>query len=287
MISKLKTECGSGFTMQLEGMFKDISASTEVADAFRESRLFSDWEPKTVDAKVFVLSTGFWPPYGQPKLHLPAQLNEFCKVFETFYTETYNGRRLTWQHNLGQCTVVGMFPKGKKELNVSLYQATVLALFNDSQKLTFTEIKVATELEESELKRVLMSLACGAARVLTKLDMTKKDVEDTDEFTFREEFQSKSRRIKINSLQAKETVADNKKVKENLFKDRQYQVDAAIVRIMKTRKTSTHQLLIAELISQLRFPVKPNDIKKRIDSLLEREFLERDTSDANVYHYLA
>ena len=70
------------------------------------------------------------------------------------------------------------------------------------------------------------------------------------------DFQHKSRRIKINTLQAKETSTDSKKVKENVFKDRQYQVDAAIVRIMKTRKELTHQQLMAELLGQLRFPVK-------------------------------
>ena len=43
---------------------------------------------------------------------------------------------------------------------------------------------------------------------------------------------------------------------ERVFQDRQYQVDAAIVRIMKTRKSLTHNLLISELYNQLKFPVK-------------------------------
>ena len=47
---------------------------------------------------------------------------------------------------------------------------------------------------------------------------------------------------------------------ERVFQDRQYQVDAAIVRIMKTRKTLTHNLLISELFNQLKFPVKVSDI---------------------------
>ena len=37
MISKLKAECGSGFTSKLEGMFKDVELSRDVMASFRES----------------------------------------------------------------------------------------------------------------------------------------------------------------------------------------------------------------------------------------------------------
>jgi hypothetical protein len=40
------------------------------------------------------------------------------------------------------------------------------------------------------------------------------------------------------------------------MQDRQYQIDAAIVRIMKTRKSLSHKLLIAEAMQQLKFPMK-------------------------------
>jgi hypothetical protein len=40
------------------------------------------------------------------------------------------------------------------------------------------------------------------------------------------------------------------------MQDRQYQIDAAIVRIMKTRKSLSHKLLIAESMQQLKFPLK-------------------------------
>jgi len=43
---------------------------------------------------------------------------------------------------------------------------------------------------------------------------------------------------------------------ERVFQDRQYQIDAAIVRIMKMRKSLAHNHLISELYDQLRFPVK-------------------------------
>eukprot|EP01126_Amoeba_proteus_P056358 TRINITY_DN7072_c0_g1_i4.p1 TRINITY_DN7072_c0_g1~~TRINITY_DN7072_c0_g1_i4.p1 ORF type:complete len:456 (-),score=107.39 TRINITY_DN7072_c0_g1_i4:355-1722(-) len=172
MIQKLKTECGSSFTSKLEGMFKDVTVSNEVTEAFKESTNYQKWEPKTVDAKVSVLTTGFWPPYVPIMCNLPPELSSFCHVFEEFYLDRYNGRRLTWQHSMGQCSVVGLFPKGKKDLEVSLFQAVVLNLFNENEKLTFSAIQTATNLEEGELKRTLSSIACGSTRVLNKLDTT-------------------------------------------------------------------------------------------------------------------
>jgi cullin 4 len=92
-----------------------------------------------------------------------------------------------------------------------------------------------------------------------------------------------------------------------VFQDRQYQIDAAIVRIMKMRKTLTHNLLITELYNQLNFPVKvtsliiahllscwraflfpqPADLKKRIESLIDRDYMERDKDNPNQYNYVA
>lgn len=57
---------------------------------------------------------------------------------------------------------------------------------------------------------------------------------------------------------------------------------------MKARKTLSHNVLVPEVISQLQF-FKPQAkfIKKRIEHLIEREYLERDTNDPNTYKYMA
>jgi len=70
---------------------------------------------------------------------------------------------------------------------------------------------------------------------------------------------------------------------------RRHQMDAAVVRIMKARKTMKHAQLVGEVMQQLapRFKAKPPDIKKRIEALIEQEYLERDQKDRGVYNYLA
>jgi cullin-4 len=159
-------------------------------------------------------------------------------------------------------------------------------LFNDAEKLSYQAIAEGSGLEEKELKRALQSLACGKVRILNK-EPKSRDVNDDDVFEFNAGLNERLFRIKVNSIQLKETVDENKQTMERVFQDRQHQIDACIVRIMKTRKTLTHALLISELMSQLKFPTKASDLKKRIESLIEREFIERDGEDAQKYNYLA
>ena len=80
---------------------------------------------------------------------------------------------------------------------------------------------------------------------------------------------------------------EQQKTHDDVHQDRQYLVDAAIVRIMKSRKSLKHALLMAELISLLKFQLETSVAKKRIESLIEREYLERDSKDRTLYHYLA
>jgi cullin 4 len=107
-------------------------------------------------------------------------------------------------------------------------------------------------MEVGELRRTLQSLACGmlGTRVLTKTPKGK-DVNDGDVFVVNDEFSNKLYRIKINTIQLKETVEEVEKTHEEIFRERLYQVDAAIVRIMKTRKRLQHNVLMGELMTQV------------------------------------
>jgi len=220
------------------------------------------------------------------EVRVPLELNVYQDIFKEFYLCKHSGRRLMWQNSLGYCVLKANYPKGKKELSVSLFQTVVLMLFNDAQSLTFQEIKDTTAIEDKELRRTLQSLACGKVRILNK-NPKGRDVEDEDSFTFNVDFVAPLFRIKVNAIQLKETVEENTSTTERVFQDRQYQIDAAIVRIMKTRKVLSHTLLITELFQQLKFPIKPADLKKRIESLIDREYLERDKTNPQIYNYLA
>jgi len=229
---------------------------------------------------------GYWPTYPLMEVTMPPQLVKLQTVFQTFYLLKHSGRKLQWQPTLGHCVLKAQFLHGPKDFQVSLFQALVLLLFNDKTLLSFEEIKSACNIEDGELRRTLQSLACGKARVIKKIPKSR-EVEDKDQFQFNNEFTNKLFRIKINQIQMKETTEEQKATEERVYQDRQYQIDAAIVRIMKMRKTLSHNLLISELYNQLTFPVKPADLKKRIESLIDRDYMERDKDNQNQYNYVA
>ena len=74
---------------------------------------------------------------------------------------------------------------------------------------------------------------------------------DEDVFAFNDKFTNKQLKIKINSVQSRESVEEQKETAEKVFADRQYAVDAAIVRIMKSRKRMDHATLMSELMAQV------------------------------------
>ena len=69
-----------------------------------------------------------------------------------------------------------------------------------------------------------------------------KDIKDSDKFRWNPDFTYKLYKIKINQVQIKETIEENRETTEQIFQDRQLQIDAAIVRIMKAKKVNINSI---------------------------------------------
>lgn len=281
MISKLKNECGDQFTFNLEGMFQDMNISRSINLSFKQELNHQDSE-----FNVNVLTTSYWPSFSSYNVNLPYQLNIYQDRFQQYYLSKHAGRKLLWQSNLSYCLVKADFKKGCKELQISLFQAVILLLFNTNSKLLFKEIQDASGLEKNELERTIASLIGGKAKVLIKIPK-KRQMKHDDYFLINEEFTDKLFRLKINQIQLQDTPEEDQETQDKVVADRQLQIDAAIVRIMKTSKTLEHHLLLHELYKLLDIPVLPVDIKKRIELLIEREYIKRDVSNKSIYIYIA
>jgi len=185
---------------------------------------------------------------------------------------------------MGQCTIKANLAR-KFDLVMSTMQAATLLLFNGGEKLAFKEIMTRLNLPDSEMVRVLHSLSCAKYKLLLK-EPEGKMVGKGDSFELNTQFTDRMSKIRI---PLPPIDGEKKKVLEDVDKDRRYAIDAAVVRTMKARKTLKHQELMQEVIQQLSQMFKPDIkmIKRRIEDLISREYLERDSENSNVFKYMA
>ncbi|KAJ9683671.1 hypothetical protein PVL29_019304 [Vitis rotundifolia] len=289
LIVKLKTECGYQFTSKLEGMFTDMKTSEDTMQGFYASSFAETGDGPTL--AVQVLTTGSWPTQPSATCNLPAEILGVCEKFRGYYLGTHTGRRLSWQTNMGTADLKATFGRGQKhELNVSTHQMCALMLFNNADRLSYKEIEQATEIPASDLKRCLQSMACVKGKNILRKEPMSKDIAEDDAFFVNDKFSSKFYKVKIGTVVAqRESEPENQETRQRVEEDRKPQIEAAIVRIMKSRRVLDHNNIVAEVTKQLqsRFLPSPVLIKKRIESLIEREFLERDKVDRKLYRYLA
>ncbi|KAI3604461.1 ubiquitin ligase scf complex subunit cullin [Moniliophthora roreri] len=290
MLAKLKIECGYQFTQKLEGMFHDMKISADHMEEYKQKVAL--YPPTPVEISVIVMTSTFWPmTHSASPCNLPDQLLKATQSFEQFYLKKHTGRRLTWQLSLGNADVRVAFKNKKYDLNVATFALVILLLFEDLDDegfLTYEEIKQATSIEDSDLQRHLQSLACAKYKVLKK-HPPGRDVLPTDSFSFNFGFTANLQKIKISTVSSKvESGEERKETRDRIDEERRHQTEACIVRIMKDRKHMTHNDLINEVTRLLssRFQPNPLIIKKRIEGLIDREYLER-CEDRKSYNYLA
>uniref|UniRef100_A0A1D1XSE8 Cullin-1 n=1 Tax=Anthurium amnicola TaxID=1678845 RepID=A0A1D1XSE8_9ARAE len=284
ILTKLKQQCGGQFTSKMEGMVTDLTLARENQTQFEDYLNGNSHANPGIDLTVTVLTTGFWPSYKSFDLNLPAEMVKCVEVFKEFYQTKTKHRKLTWIYSLGTCNINGKFEPKTMELIVTTYQASALLLFNASDRLSYSEIMSQLNLTDDDVVRLLHSLSCAKYKILNKVP-NNKTISPTDIFEFNSKFTDKMRRIKI----PLPPVDEKKKVIEDVDKDRRYAIDASIVRIMKSRKVLGHQQLVMECVEQLGRMFKPDfkAIKKRMEDLITRDYLERDKDNPNMFRYLA
>jgi len=293
MLGRLKTECGNGYTSKLESMLKDMRTSAETMAAFQahqRSAAVAGTSDAVPVVTVQVLTQGAWPSKSPSPCTLPREVQPGMAAFSDFYHAQYGGRHLAWQTAMGTAEV--RFECGDKvfDLVVSTHQMCILALFNDRDRLTAAEIQEATGMDPVEMGRALLSLACVKGRNVLRKEPMSATVEQTDAFTVNDRFDSKSKRIRIGTVAAqKEVERDRGETMAQLEAHRKPLVEAAVMRVMKSRRRMDHNALVADVTQQLapHFQVQPARIKQCLESLIEREYLERDKDDRRMYMYIS
>ena len=104
---------------------------------------------------------------------------------------------------------------------------------------SFEELTAESMIEPEIMKKILHSLSCVKHKILIK-EPKSKSVKSSDSFAFNVKFKAQQRKIRIPIASLAEHGEDKKRVHE----DRGFAVDAAVVRIMKSRKVLSHNDLV-------------------------------------------
>lgn len=278
MIGKLKEACGFEYTNKLQRMFQDMQISKDLNDSYKSWQETKGDKGNGVDFSCQVLGTSFWPlnPPGTP-FNIPEVIVQTYTRFTDFYNEKHSGRKLTWLWHLCKGDIKANYCKNTKvpyTFQVSTYQMAILLLFNDQTTITYEEIEKSVGLTKEYLDPALGVFL--KAKVLTVSPPgTKPGAGATFSLNF--EFKSKKIRVNLNMAVRAEQKQEVEETHKTIEEDRKLLMQSAIVRIMKARKVLKHVVLVQETIAQIksRFTPKVPDIKKCIDILLEKEYLER------------
>jgi len=289
MIGKLKSTCGYEYTSKLQRMFTDMSLSRDLLERFK-TYTEDKHTDLGVDFSVLVLATGSWPL--QPpstNFSIPKELQACEQLFQKFYQAQHSGRKLNWLHQLSKGEIKTRYLPSAKAgytLQTSTYQMGVLLQFNNEESMTCEELQIATQLTDAALKTTLLSLS--KAKVL-EMEPADEEIEKTHKFSLNKGFKNKRTKVNINIPVPQQVKDDTDNTHKTVEEDRKLQIQAAIVRIMKTRKRLQHANLISEVVSQLQSRFKPKIIliKKCIDILIEKEYLERVEGQKDLYSYVA
>ncbi|XP_051465626.1 cullin-2 isoform X1 [Apus apus] len=289
MINKLKQACGYEFTSKLHRMYTDMSVSADLNNKFNN---FIKNQDTIIDLgisfQIYVLQAGAWPLTQAPSstFAIPQELEKSVQMFELFYSQHFSGRKLTWLHYL--CT-------GEVKMNylckpyvamVTTYQMAVLLAFNNSETVSYKELQDSTQMNDKELTKTIKSLLDVK---MINHDSDKEDIEAESTFSLNMSFSSKRTKFKITTSMQKDTPQEMEQTRSAVDEDRKMYLQAAIVRIMKARKVLRHNALIQEVISQSRARFNPSIsmIKKCIEVLIDKQYIERSQASADEYSYVA
>jgi len=191
-------------------------------------------------------------------------------------------------------------------------QVAVLLQYNHKTSYTIQELQENTQISINDLQQVLKTLlkirllfcdytpaasSSSSAAATEAAESEASAAEKDSELTLPldavchlfQDYKHRKTRVNINvplrSVEKRELEATHKSVDD----ERRYLIEAAIIRIMKTKQKLAHQDLVGQVMGQLSARFNPDNkaIKKCIDDLINRDYVKRCENSNNTYQYVA
>ncbi|XP_021330127.2 cullin-5 isoform X3 [Danio rerio] len=292
------------YVNKLARMFQDIKVSEDLNQSFKEMHKHNKLALPADSVNIKILNAGAWSRSSEKVfVSLPTELEDLIPEVEDFYKKNHSGRKLHWHHLMSNGIITFKNEVGQYDLEVTTFQLAVLFAWNQRprERISFENLKLATELPDAELRRTLWSLVAFPKlkrQVLSYEPVvgSPKDFAEGTVFSINQEFSliknSKvQKRGKINLIGRLQLTTERMREEENegIVQLRILRTQEAIIQIMKMRKRISNAQLQTELVEILKNMFLPQKkmIKEQIEWLIEHKYIKRDETDINTFIYMA
>jgi cullin 1 len=285
-VSRLTEFCGTDYTNNMQKLFQDIECSEILNKEFNETE---ECIQSRIGFNIKVITESV-PNFGQRshQMNSPKEIQELEGKFRKFYLGKHSGRKLKFLYELSKGEIVAKFAKNYT-IKASALQITLLMQFNDCEEWSVNDLVSNTNIESNVLIEVLKTLLqkrlllCDEHNKRKSLPLNQNSV-----IRVNDRFDRKNIRFSIYEELNNEFEGLHKRTYKRIGEQNRFKIESVIVKIMKTRKQLSHKVLVQEVSQQIdiKSETLENDIKIRINDLIEREFLKRDDNALDIYQYV-
>ncbi|KAJ8984726.1 hypothetical protein NQ317_004990 [Molorchus minor] len=256
------------YVNKLARMFQDIKVSKDLNGQFKSLMTRHD----AINIKI--LNAGAWARGSERvTVSLPVELEDYIPEVEEFYKKKHSGRKY---HHMSNGTITFTTSSGKFDLDVTTFQMAVLFAWNQRphDKISYENLRLATELPDGELRRTLWSLIAfpKLKRQLLLFSpgaSAPKDFTEHTVFWVNQDFAliktgKLQKRGKVNLIGRLQLSTERSQIEDNqsIVQLRILRTQEAIIKILKMRKKISNAALQTELVDILKnmfLPSKKND----------------------------
>lgn len=280
-----------GFLKDMSVMRADYMSSIEIARKYATTDAVKS---SNVNMSPLIVTPSVWPFARAHTVtcDLPADVQAYHNKFEDHYKSMYNNTRgILWLHEHSKVTIKAPFSGKRYEITMTMFQYTVfISVYNyvkpPVKMMPVHKLQDITGIPTEHLYAVITSLC-----TLKLIQRNPGKGDTTPQTNVRVNPEFTSTRLKLNaSVAYRPPVLTNvdDETQQQIIRDRENNIQAAIVRVMKARKTDTLANIVSEVLRQTcrYFPSDANVIRRQIEVLtnLDEPLLEK--CDNDTYKYM-
>nr|CAD7401976.1 unnamed protein product [Timema cristinae] len=287
MINRLKQACGYEFTNKLHRMFTDISLSSDLNNRF-SSFLKTHNGDLGIHFSINVLQAGAWPlgPTALTTFAVPQELEKSVQMSHILAktncipARTRNhqcavgpsnellecGSETSRSIDYGSSELKLNYLKRPYQITMQTFQMAILLLFETSNTLGYSDVQELLQLNSEQFSKHVASL------IESKLITASTETLSSDTvLSLNLSYSNKRTKFRITAALQRESPQEVEQTLSSVDEDRKLYLQAAIVLSQ----------------SKVKFAPSISMIKKCIEALIDKQYIERTPNSSDEYSYVA